>query len=111
MLHATAGDVIATYHYREAEIEKAPAIVGETALLAGSEGQYSVRPCGYRYVLHHLPCSSVDGAAVTILSCMLCIILFISLQKLRREHAKAKQCQHCSSCHGQYITCQHSLQT
>ena len=43
-----AGDVIATYHYREAEVEKAPAIVGETALLAGSEGQYSVRPCGYR---------------------------------------------------------------
>lgn len=43
-----AGDVIATYHYREAEIEKAPAIVGESALLAGSEGQYSVRPCGYR---------------------------------------------------------------
>ncbi|KAL0047426.1 hypothetical protein WJX82_003095 [Trebouxia sp. C0006] len=42
------GDVIATYHYREAEVEKAPAIVGETALLAGSEGQYSVRPCGYR---------------------------------------------------------------
>lgn len=43
-----AGDVIATYHYREAEVEKAPAIVGETALLAGSEGRYSVRPCGYR---------------------------------------------------------------
>ncbi|KAL0037532.1 hypothetical protein WJX77_001322 [Trebouxia sp. C0004] len=42
------GDVIATYHYREAEVEKAPAIVGETALLAGSEGQYSIRPCGYR---------------------------------------------------------------
>ncbi|KAA6419227.1 MAG: cation channel family, partial [Trebouxia sp. A1-2] len=42
------GDVIATYHYREAEVEKAPAIVGETALLAGSEGRYSVRPCGYR---------------------------------------------------------------
>ena len=60
-----AGDVIATYHYREAEIEKAPAIVGETALLAGSEGQYSVRPCGYRSVLHHLLCSFVDVAAMT----------------------------------------------
>ena len=45
------GEVIATYHYHEAETEKAPAICGYTALLAGSERQYSVRPCGYRYTL------------------------------------------------------------
>lgn len=43
-----AGEVVAIYHYKEGEVEKAPAIVGESALLAGSEGQYSVRPCGYR---------------------------------------------------------------
>lgn len=46
----SAGEVVAVYHYQEGEVEKAPAIVGETALLAGSEGQYSVRPCGYRWV-------------------------------------------------------------
>lgn len=46
-----AGEVVAVYHYKEGEAEKAPAIVGETALLAGSEGQYSVRPCGYRWAL------------------------------------------------------------
>ena len=50
--YAVAGEVIATYHYHEAEVEKAPAIVGYTALLAASEGQYRVRPCGYRY--YHL---------------------------------------------------------
>ena len=42
------GELVATYHYREAETEKAPAIVGATALLAGSEADYRVRPCGYR---------------------------------------------------------------
>ena len=46
--YAVTGEVIATYHYHEAEVEKAPAIVGYTALLAASEGQYRVRPCGYR---------------------------------------------------------------
>ena len=46
-----AGEVVAVYHYKEGEVEKAPAIVGETALLAGSEGQYCVRPCGYRWAL------------------------------------------------------------
>ena len=45
------GELVATYHYREAETEKAPAIVGATALLAGSEADYRVRPCGYRSAL------------------------------------------------------------
>ncbi|DBA74007.1 hypothetical protein WJX77_011223 [Trebouxia sp. C0004] len=42
------GELVATYHYREAETEKSPAIVGATALLAGSETDFRVRPCGYR---------------------------------------------------------------
>lgn len=45
-----AGDVVAIYHYQEGETEKGPAIVGESALLAASQGQYRVRPCGYRRV-------------------------------------------------------------
>lgn len=48
----TTGELVATYHYREAESEKAPAIIGATALLAGSESEYRVRPCGYRLVIH-----------------------------------------------------------
>ncbi|KAA6417271.1 MAG: cyclic nucleotide-binding [Trebouxia sp. A1-2] len=42
------GELVATYHYREAETESSPAIVGVTALLAGSETEFRVRPCGYR---------------------------------------------------------------
>ena len=46
-----AGDVVAIYHYKEGETEKGPAIVGESALLAATDGQYRVRPCGYRYLV------------------------------------------------------------
>ena len=58
MTATCTGEVVAVYHYKEGEVEKAPAIVGETALLAGSEGQYSVRPCGYRSAL----CFGCKGA-------------------------------------------------
>ena len=55
-----AGDVVAIYHYKEGEIEKGPAIVGGSALLAATEGQFRVRPCGYRYLSCNHPMRRPD---------------------------------------------------
>ena len=43
-----AGEVVAIHHYREAEREHAPAIIGSGAFLAASNDDYKTRPCGFR---------------------------------------------------------------
>ncbi|KAL3138951.1 hypothetical protein ABBQ32_005763 [Trebouxia sp. C0010 RCD-2024] len=86
------GDVVAIYHYKEGEIEKGPAIVGGSALLAATEGQFRVRPCGYR----------------TMTACVLWEVSMQDLQLIvdshphaaemletrAREHLKESQAQH-----------------
>lgn len=49
---AGAGEVVAIHHYREAERDRAPAIIGSGALLAacGADEAFKTRPCGFRSV-------------------------------------------------------------
>ena len=54
-----AGEVVSIHHYREAEHEHAPAVIGSGALLAASNEEFKTRPCGFRFVLLlELHCSS-----------------------------------------------------
>ena len=46
-----AGEVVSVHHYREAEHEHAPAVIGSGALLAASNDDFKTRPCGFRFVL------------------------------------------------------------
>lgn len=53
-----AGEVVSIHHYREAEHEHAPAVIGSGALLAASNDEFKTRPCGFRFVASEAHCSS-----------------------------------------------------